>query len=110
MQVNKVVLANKNIIDHKLTGSQTAVGQPEARGGRSRPLPDGRYALKNPSYFRNPRVFLGSFATSLFGMPKLSAMSDAGFPASHFEIEISSNVGLLNSAKNFNGSRPMFST
>ena len=61
-------------------------------------------------YLSIPTTFFGNRFASSFVMPKLSAISDAGFPASHFEIEISSNVGLLNSAKNFVGSLPICST
>src|SRR6266436_4597743 len=61
-------------------------------------------------YLRIPSAFFGTRPTSSFAIPKLSAINEAGFPASHFEIEISSNVGLLNNAKNFVGSLPICST
>src|SRR5256885_13465959 len=62
------------------------------------------------AYLRIPSAFFGNRPTSSFAIPKLSAINEAGFPASHFEIEISSNVGLLNNAKNFVGSLPICST
>src|SRR5256885_1429675 len=61
-------------------------------------------------YLRIPSALFGNRPTSSFAIPKLSAINEAGFPASHFEIEISSNVGLLNNAKNFVGSLPICST
>ena len=52
------------------------------------------YAAK--TYLINPRTFFGRRATSASEIPKLSAISDAGFADSHLDIEISSNPGLLN--------------
>ena len=62
------------------------------------------------NYLMIPKAFFGNRPTSSCAMPKLSAISDAGFPASHFEMEISSKTGLLKSAKSFVGSLPICST
>ncbi len=52
--------------------------------------------LRGKIYLINPRTFFGRRATSASEIPKLSAISDAGFADSHLDIEISSNPGLLN--------------
>src|ERR1700730_11828813 len=57
-------------------------------------------------YLMMPSVCFGMRATSSLEIAKLSAIRDAGFPASHFEIEISSNIGLLKRRINFVGSLP----
>jgi hypothetical protein len=62
------------------------------------------------AYLMIPSACFGSRATSSLDIAKLSAISDAGFPASHFEIEISSNTGLLKRIMNFVGSLPTCST
>lgn len=61
-------------------------------------------------YLMMPSAFFGKRLISSREMPKLSAIRDAGFPASHLEMEISSKTGLLNRAKNFVGSLPTCST
>src|SRR5467141_4660397 len=66
--------------------------------------------VKELNYLMIPIAFRGNRLTSSLAMPKLSAINDAGFPASHLEIEISSNAGLLNRAKNFVGTLPTCST
>jgi hypothetical protein len=61
-------------------------------------------------YLMMPSAFFGKRLIASLEMPKLSAIRDAGFPASHLEIEISSKTGLLNRAKNYVGSLPPCST
>lgn len=73
-------------------------------------LQDSQARPISAAYLMIPSACFGSRATSSLDIAKLSAISDAGFPASHFEIEISSNTGLLKRTMNFVGSLPTCST
>src|SRR6267143_1435960 len=87
-----------------LQGSFTAPAGP-----RTKAAPDRR-CNGWQTYLINPRTFFGRRATSAFDIPKLSAISAAGFADSHLDIVISSNTGLLNRITSFVGSLPSCST